>query len=100
LDFGCEIYRAVNRSDPRASRATVYNNLHALAQAGLVREVHLEGKSVRIDTNTVRIRRKDGENHYPRNVYPKDYERLEAQLRPLNSYAVELRDGGVWVDLE
>lgn len=25
-----EIYRAINRADPRASRATVYNNLHAL----------------------------------------------------------------------
>lgn len=49
-----EIYRAVNRSDPRASRATVYNNLHALAEAGLVREVRLEGKSVRFDANTER----------------------------------------------
>jgi Fur family peroxide stress response transcriptional regulator len=49
-----EIHRAVNRSDLRASRATVYNNLHALAEAGLVREVHLEGKSVRFDANTER----------------------------------------------
>jgi hypothetical protein len=41
-----------------------------------------------------------GQNHYPSNVYPKDYTRLEAQLRPLRTYAVELRDGEVWVDLE
>jgi len=46
-----EIFRAVNRADPRASRATVYNSLHALAEAGLVRQVHLEGKSVRFDAN-------------------------------------------------
>lgn len=46
-----EIYRAVNRSGLRASQATVYNSLHALAEAGLVREVRLEGKSVRFDAN-------------------------------------------------
>jgi Fur family peroxide stress response transcriptional regulator len=49
-----EIYRAVNRADPRASRATVYNSLHALAEAGLVRQVRLEGKSVRFDANVER----------------------------------------------
>ena len=41
-----------------------------------------------------------GENYFPKNVYPKDYKRLEAQLRPLGTYAVELRKGEVWVDLE
>jgi 3-phenylpropionate/trans-cinnamate dioxygenase ferredoxin subunit len=41
-----------------------------------------------------------GENYFPKNVYPKDYKRLEAQLRPLKIYAVELRNGEVWVDLE
>lgn len=49
-----EINHAVNRSDLRASRATVYNNLHALAKAGLVRKVHLDGKSVRFDANVER----------------------------------------------
>jgi hypothetical protein len=39
-------------------------------------------------------------NFFPRNVYPKDYKRLEAQLRPLKTDAVELMDGEVWVDLE
>jgi Fur family transcriptional regulator, peroxide stress response regulator len=34
-----EIFEAVNRIDPRSSRATVYNNLRDLVQAGLVREV-------------------------------------------------------------
>jgi len=32
-----DIDRAVNRSDRRTSRATVYNSLHALADSGLVR---------------------------------------------------------------
>jgi 3-phenylpropionate/trans-cinnamate dioxygenase ferredoxin subunit len=41
-----------------------------------------------------------GENFFPRNVYPKDCKRLEAQLRPLRTYAVELREGEVWVNLE
>ena len=49
-----QVYRAVNRTDPRASRATVYNNLHVLTEAGLVREVRLEGRSVRFDANTGR----------------------------------------------
>ena len=31
-----EIFAAVNCNDPRASRATVYNNLRSLAKAGLV----------------------------------------------------------------
>jgi Fur family peroxide stress response transcriptional regulator len=46
-----EIFRAVNRDDPRASRATVYNNLRSLAKAGLVREVMSEGKAARFDAN-------------------------------------------------
>jgi Fur family peroxide stress response transcriptional regulator len=46
-----EIFRAVNRSDPRASRATVYNSLRSLAKAGLVREVSSEGKAARYDAN-------------------------------------------------
>ena len=46
-----EIFAAVNRNDPRASRATVYNNLRSLAKAGLVREVSSEGKAARYDAN-------------------------------------------------
>ena len=46
-----EIFDAVNRNDPRASRATVYNNLRALAKAVLVREVMSEGKAARFDAN-------------------------------------------------
>jgi Fe2+ or Zn2+ uptake regulation protein len=34
-----ELLAAVNHADPLASRATVYNALHALCDAGLVREV-------------------------------------------------------------
>jgi Fur family peroxide stress response transcriptional regulator len=49
-----DIYIAVNSSDPRASRATVYNNLHALERAGLVREVSVDSKAVRFDANVDR----------------------------------------------
>src|SRR5664279_2959115 len=40
-----EIFEAVNRLDPRSSRATTYNNLRDLVKAGLVREVAIEGRS-------------------------------------------------------
>ena len=46
-----EIFDAVNRHDPRASRATVYNNLRSLAKAGLVREVMSQGNAARFDAN-------------------------------------------------
>jgi Fur family transcriptional regulator, peroxide stress response regulator len=44
-----EIFAAVNRLDPRSSRATIYNNLRDLVQAGLVREVAVEGRAARFD---------------------------------------------------
>jgi Fur family peroxide stress response transcriptional regulator len=44
-----EIFQAVNRVDPRCSRATTYNNLRDLVQAGLVREVAAEGRAARFD---------------------------------------------------
>jgi Fe2+ or Zn2+ uptake regulation protein len=44
-----EIFEAVNRADPRCSRATTYNNLRDLVQAGLVREVAVEGRAARFD---------------------------------------------------
>ena len=44
-----EIFAAVNRADPRSSRATTYNNLRHLVQAGLVREVAVEGRAARFD---------------------------------------------------
>jgi len=46
-----EIFHAVNLHDPRASRATVYNNLRSLAKAGLVREVLSDGTAARFDAN-------------------------------------------------
>jgi nitrite reductase/ring-hydroxylating ferredoxin subunit len=39
-----------------------------------------------------------GENHFPANVYPKDLRYLKKQRAPLKRYAVEIRDGEVWVD--
>ena len=39
-----EIFEAVNRVDPRSSRATTYNNLRDLVKAGLVQEVAVEGR--------------------------------------------------------
>src|SRR5215472_6913474 len=49
-----EIFEAVNRVDPRSSRATIYNNLRDLVQAGLVREVAMEGRAARFDAKGIR----------------------------------------------
>ena len=49
-----EIFEAVNRVDPRSSRATTYNNLRDLVKAGLVREVAVEGRSGRFDATGMR----------------------------------------------
>ncbi len=49
-----EIFEAVNRVDPRSSRATTYNNLRDLVEAGLVREVAVEGRAARFDAKSVR----------------------------------------------
>ena len=48
-----QIFEAINRSDPRASLATVYKSLHALVRAGLVRELNL-GPVVRFESRTER----------------------------------------------
>ena len=49
-----EIFEAVNRVDPRCSRATTYNNLRDLVQAGLVREVAVEGRAARFEVKGMR----------------------------------------------
>ena len=49
-----EIFEAVNRIDPRSSRATTYNNLRDLVHAGLVREVAVEGRAARFDAKGMR----------------------------------------------
>lgn len=49
-----EIFEGVNRLDPRSSRATTYNNLRDLVEAGLVREVAAEGRAARFDAKAVR----------------------------------------------
>src|SRR4051794_5374747 len=49
-----EIFEAVNRMDPRSSRATTYNNLRDLMRAGLVREVPVEGRAARFDAKGTR----------------------------------------------
>ena len=49
-----EIFEAVNRVDPRSSRATVYNNLRDLVKAGLVREVAIEGRAARFEAKGLR----------------------------------------------
>jgi len=40
------------------------------------------------------------QDYFPKNAYPKDDTRVEAQVQPLKTFAVELRNGEVWVDLE
>ena len=49
-----EIFEAVNRVDPRSSRATTYNNLRDLVKVGLVREVAVEGRAGRFDLEGMR----------------------------------------------
>jgi Fur family peroxide stress response transcriptional regulator len=49
-----EIFKAVNRVDPRSSRATTYNNLRDQVKAGLVREVAVEGRAGRFDLEGMR----------------------------------------------
>jgi len=49
-----EIFEGVNRLDPRSSRATTYNNLRDLVQAGLVREVAVEGRAARFDAKSLK----------------------------------------------
>ncbi|MGH9739997.1 MAG: Fur family transcriptional regulator [Candidatus Acidiferrales bacterium] len=49
-----EIFEGVNRLDPRCSRATTYNNLRDLLEAGLVREVAAEGRAARFDATGMR----------------------------------------------
>src|SRR6201989_2858729 len=49
-----EIDEAVNRVDPRSSRATTYNNLRDLVKVGLVREVAVEGRAARFDAKGMR----------------------------------------------
>jgi len=49
-----EIFEAVNRVDPRSSRGTTYNNLRDLVEAGLVREVAVEGRAARFDAKGLR----------------------------------------------
>ncbi len=49
-----EIFDGVNRLDPRSSKATIYRNLRDLVEAGLVREVAVEGRSARFDLKGMR----------------------------------------------
>ena len=44
-----DIFHTANRSDARASRATVYNSLRSLARAGMVREAFSQGKAARFE---------------------------------------------------
>lgn len=46
-----EIFKALNRRDPRVSRATVYNSLRDLTRSGLVREVPGQGRAAHYDAS-------------------------------------------------
>ena len=41
-----------------------------------------------------------GANHYPQSAFPPDLAGLDAQLKPLKVYPVEVRDEEIWVDME
>jgi Fur family peroxide stress response transcriptional regulator len=51
-----EIFEAVNRFDPRCSRATTYNNLRELVKVDLVRELAVGGRAARFEAK--------GEKHH------------------------------------
>ncbi len=46
-----QISTELNRHFPRASRATIYNTLHALRDASLVREIYINDAVARYDAN-------------------------------------------------
>jgi Fur family ferric uptake transcriptional regulator/Fur family peroxide stress response transcriptional regulator len=46
-----QISAGLNRRFPRASRATVYNTLNALRDAGLVHEIYMDDAVARYDAN-------------------------------------------------
>lgn len=46
-----QIHRGLNRRFPRASRATVYNTLTVLCDAGLVHEIYMDEAVARYDAN-------------------------------------------------
>jgi Fur family ferric uptake transcriptional regulator len=48
------VFRQTRRRMPRISLATVYRNLKALVEEGLVREIHAGGHPARYDGNTGR----------------------------------------------
>jgi len=47
-----EVYRIVRKSIPKISLATVYRNLHLLAEDGKLREVQFQGDVIRYDAIT------------------------------------------------
>lgn len=44
-----EVYKAMLADFPTVSKTTVYNSLHSLAEAGLLRELEIESESSRYD---------------------------------------------------
>ena len=48
-----EIFELAKKKLPSISRATVYNNLHAMEEEGLVRRISGEGASDRYDKNVM-----------------------------------------------
>jgi len=45
-----EIYAALSQQIPSLSKATIYNTLHTLIEAGLVRELNIDLEAQRYDT--------------------------------------------------
>jgi Fur family iron response transcriptional regulator len=47
-----DVYNAVNKSEPKVSKATVYNTLGLFVRRGLIREVLVDPSKVFYDSNT------------------------------------------------
>jgi hypothetical protein len=81
-----EIFEAVNRVDPRSSRATIYNNLRDLVQAGLVREVAMEGRAARLMPKACRSLARQAGASRMRTHFPGAVRQVRAPARfPLTS---------------
>ena len=90
-----QIDAAVNLRFPTASRASIYNVLHALRDAGLVHEIHLDDAVARYDANLGKhhhfiCRRCGGLDDVDWHIAP-DLEHRIGDGRVVDSYEVVLR---------
>lgn len=88
-----QILAAVRRSGERVSKATVYNTLKALAQSGLVRQIHIDPeRSVYDSTRAPHHHFHDVETGELRDIHPDEiqFSRFPAVPEGMEAEAVEV----------